>query len=149
MDKQIRVGEQLVRFDPQATTALYENTITKAGADECGCTYCRNFAAQRMKAYPDEFIGLLAQLGADPRKELEAFYYSSGPENPKRHLYGGWFVFSGELIGGNDWRPEHRGGTFTYWFTTNFPRGDFPKEQAVCAVEFLTELRWVLSEPPE
>jgi len=145
MNRILRVGQQVVSYDLEATNALYANTLAKAGADECDCGSCRNFAAQRTKAYPDEFVGMLTQLGADPLKELEAFDYDFGQPDATQ-LYGGWFVFSGEIIEGGDWRPEHRDGTFAFWFTANFPTGGLPKEQKFCAVEFLTALPWILPE---
>jgi hypothetical protein len=149
MNTELRIGQQLITFDPEATVALYANPLTVAGANECSCTSCKNFAAQRTSVYPAEFLSLLSQLGADPLKELEAFDYGSGPENPKRRLYGGWFAFSGEVREGATWRPEHRQGTFTYWFTTNFPGGGLPQESKFCAVEFIAELPWIISEPPD
>ncbi len=148
MDEQIRIGQQVIRFDHEATIAFYERTLTKPGTEKCNCTYCKNFAAQRTAVYPEQFRDLLNKLGADSSKELEAFDYDFGQNNPHRHLYGGWFVFCGELIEGAEWRPEDRGADFSYWFTANFPTGGLPQRQ-LCAVEFLTSVPWVLPETPE
>jgi len=148
MNTEIRVGEQLAVCDRQATIALYENTVTAAGADDCSCAYCENFAAQRTKVYPHEFLRLLNQLGADPLKELEAFDYDFGPDNSQRHLYGGWFVFCGELAEGEAWRPKHEPDSFTYWFTTSFPNSGLPKHVKLCAIEFCTEIPWVIAKLP-
>ena len=117
------------------------------GADECGCVSCKNFAAQRASIYPDEFLTLLKQVGADPSKELEAFDYDFGGRD--RHLYGGWFVFSGQLLEGAGWRPELQSRHFSYWFTDSFPHGGLPSDVPLCAVEFCAELPWVISEGPD
>jgi hypothetical protein len=145
MSKKVRVGQQVVICDQKATVGMYGSAATVAGADVCSCTSCRNFAAQRGSAYPDEFLALLKQLGADPLKELEAFDYDSS-ESSARHLYGGWFVFYGEIVEGSDWRPEQKPGFFAYWFTNSFPAGQRPEGVKACAVEFCTEMPWVIPE---
>jgi hypothetical protein len=149
MERELHVGRQKIRFDPEATVLLYRDVITVPGADECGCISCKNFAAQRRKVYPEEFLCLLRELGADPLKELEAFDYDLGPESPSNHLYGGWFVFCGELNDGADERPGPLPPAFAYWFTTSFPAGTWPRDTKVCAVEFLAHVPWVLSQSPE
>ena len=98
MQSELRLLQQTVRFDREATTVLYWDTITVPDADECACISCKNFAAQRSKLYPEEFLKLLDDLGADSRKEWEAFDYDFERENSPDHLYGGWFLFCGELI---------------------------------------------------
>jgi hypothetical protein len=125
VDEKIRLGGQHVRYNREATAALYEKKLTIAGADECGCTYCKNFAAQRTTIYPTGFLGLLEQLGVDQLKELEAFDYDFGQEKPIA-LYGGWFVFVGEIVEGKDWRPSTKLTPFSYWFTASFPIGGLP-----------------------
>lgn len=151
MTSELRHLQQTVRFDREATISLYEDTIKVPGADECRCIYCKNFAAQRGQVYPEEFLKLLDSLGADARKELEAFDYDFGPENPPNHLYGGWFVFCGELISGDEKQPELEFGetAFAYWFTSSFPNGGLPKDAKVCAVKFNVLIPWVLSASPE
>jgi hypothetical protein len=147
MERERSVGEQKIRFDREATVTLYGDRIKVPGADQCDCIGCKNFAAQRSKVYPEDFLRLLEELGADPLKEWEAFDYDFGRENLKSHLYGGWFLFCGELVDGAEKRPERPG--FSYWFTTSFPAATVPHDVKVCAVEFITELPWVLSEMPE
>lgn len=56
MVTELHIGLQLVRVDIDATAALYRNADTRAGADECTCASCKNFAAQRAKAYPDSSV---------------------------------------------------------------------------------------------
>jgi hypothetical protein len=99
---ELQIGQQMVRFDREATVALYRDKFTTPGADQCSCISCENFAAQRTKVYPEDFLDLLDKLGINALTEWEAFdYHSDMPELPI-HLYGGWFLFCGELIGGVD-----------------------------------------------
>ena len=148
METELCVGQQKVRFDRDATAALYRDTITAPNADECGCISCKNFAAQRSKAYPEEFLQFLMELGVDPLKEWEVFDYEF-TENSRGHLYGGWFVFSGELVEGLNKPPEDEQEAFTHWFTASFPTGRLPKDRKFCAVEFLVKLPWILPEMPQ
>jgi hypothetical protein len=147
MEKELIIGQQRIRFDRDTTIALYRDTITVPGADQCGCIYCRNFAAQRGSVYTQEFLSLLNEVGADPSKEWEAFDYDFGPESRNRHMYGGWFLFSGILVEGAEARPTP--APFFHWFTTSFPNGTLPKDAAICAIEFSVEIPWVLPEKPE
>lgn len=148
MDRELCVGRQRIRFNREATLALYRDLIPGPDPYICDCAGCRNFAAQRHKAYPEEFLRLLAELGVDPGKEWEAFDYDLGTVNPPNHLYGGWFVFSGEIIEGIYEYPAEDHPVFTYWFTTSFPAPTFPTDLKVCAVEFITSLPWVIPEIP-
>ncbi|MDR3675040.1 MAG: hypothetical protein P4N24_06090 [Acidobacteriota bacterium] len=148
MKSEICLLQQTVRFDREATIALYRDTITVPGADACTCISCKNFATQRSKLYPGDFLMLLNEPGGDPRKEWEAFDYDFERENLPNHLYGGWFLFCGELIQGSDKRPDHGQTLFAYWFATTFPTATLPKERKVCSVEFCALVPWVLSELP-
>src|SRR5438270_8892412 len=129
MEKELSVGQQKILFDRDATAALYRQTITIPGADSCSCTSCKNFAAQRAKVFPGEFIQFLIELGVDPFKEWEAFDYDFDARNPNGLvLYGGWFLFVGELVAGRDERPRMENDGFAHWFTTSFPNGTFPQD---------------------
>ena len=55
MERELHLGQQRIRFDREATAALYRDTITVAGAESCTCISCKNFAAQRANVYPEEF----------------------------------------------------------------------------------------------
>ncbi|HYG97947.1 MAG TPA: hypothetical protein VD837_02370 [Terriglobales bacterium] len=145
MFTELRIGQQLVRVDREATAAFYGSTDTRAGAHECTCASCRNFAEQRATAYPDSFVALLRSVGADPAKELEAFDYDF-EDVGGMHLYGGWFVLCGEIVEGSEWRPETEPGTFSYWFTNSFPSGGLPTDRKFCAVEFCANIPWVTAE---
>jgi hypothetical protein len=150
MAKELCVGQQKILFDRDATVALYRQTITVPGADKCSCNSCKNFAAQRGKVLPEEFVQFLKELGVDPLKEWEAFDYDFDARNPLRLvLYGGWFLFAGELIEGFDKRSPLQKEGFTHWFTTSFPAGDLPTDVKLCAIEFLAQIPWVLPETPK
>ena len=92
---EMRVGDQIIRYDRDATAAVY-GTLEHGDAEECGCTFCKNFAVQRELIYPPSFRALLEQLGVDPNKEGEIF--ECGPVKDGCHLYGGWFHFVGEMV---------------------------------------------------
>jgi hypothetical protein len=143
VQKKLFYRQQKILFDHDATIALYRDTITVPGAERCTCDSCKNFAAQRDKAFPEKFIEFLKDLGIDPRKEWEAFNYDFDTETNGAVLYGGWFQFVGELVEGRDVgsAPEEHG--FAHWFTTNFPGGTFPRDLKLCAVEFLVRIPWI------
>ena len=150
MENELYVGEQKIMFDREATLSVYRQTIMVPGADQCSCIGCKNFAAQRGKVFPEEFLQFLAHFGVDPLKEWEAFDYDFDARNPnKLVLYGGWFLFVGELLEGLDkrTRPEKEG--FAHWFTTSFPAGTFPSGLKLCAVEFLAQIPWILPVIPK
>jgi hypothetical protein len=143
---QIQSGDQKVRYDREQTKKAY-SAIQTGDAERCGCSYCRNFAAQRSTAFPENFRLLLDQLGIDPEKEGEV--YECGPEGALR-VYGGWFYFAGELVEPGD-RLTDAGSGFQYYFADAkhlpAPAADFG--QSVAAVEFYARLPWVISEQPE
>jgi hypothetical protein len=147
MEKELYVGQQKILFDREATVALYRQTIMIPGADQCSCIPCKNFAAQRERLFPEEFHLFLRELGVDPLKEWEAFDYNFDPKTPRKNLlYGGWFLFAGELVEGLDKRPKPEQKLFAYWFTSSFPTGRLPTGLKLCAIEFLAEIPWVLPE---
>jgi hypothetical protein len=143
METELTLESQTIRFDRDATIGLYRDVILTPGADQCTCLSCKNFATQRNFAYSDEFLQLLDDLGADPLKEWEAFDLDFG-SNPDRHVYGGWFLFCGELL--QDSREKRNSEPFSYKFTTSFPNGTLPCDTKICAVEFMTAVPWVLPE---
>jgi len=146
--EQIQLGDQMIRYDRQRTGTVYA-AIKGGVADRCGCCSCRNFAAQRSTAYPENFRLLLDRLGIDPQKESDV--YQCGPEGPLT-MYAGWFYLAGELIEPGE-RMTNAGPGFQYFFArrgfatrTPTPETDFGED--VLAVEFSTKLPWVISEQP-
>jgi hypothetical protein len=138
---ELRVGDQLVRFDLDSTVTAYLGT-SRGDADRCSCQGCRNFALQRNAIYPDGFRDILGRLGVDWHKEGEAVHY--GPK-ASGHLYGGWFYFTGELIEKGE-SCIRSGEEFQYWIGTSFPRPPDVFRRPVVAVEFLAVLPWSLGE---
>ena len=138
---ELPIGDQLIRFDREATSAAY-STVSQGDADRCGCQGCRNFAIQRNAIYPPEFRDLLNKIGIDPTKECEAVH--EGPKN-KTHFYSGWFYFVGEVVETGE-RCVSLGEHFKYFARTalHAPKA-FGKMTA--AVEFSTVLPWLLTEP--
>jgi hypothetical protein len=139
---ELRIGDQLIRYDREATIAAYSQ-VGQGGADRCSCSGCRNFALLRDKIYPDAFRELLDKLGIDPKKEGEAVHY--GPKG-NLHLYSGWFYFVGDVVEGGEGSSNASDG-FQYWTGTAFPRPPAVFGKTVAALEFMTQLPWVLDEP--
>lgn len=144
---QIQKGNQVIRYDREQTRKAY--SAMKCGdAERCGCSYCRNFAAQRAAAYPENFCLLLDQLGIDPEKEGEVYECGPDPDGQLR-VYGGWFYFVGELVEDGE-RMTDASSAFQYHFEDAkrlpSPAVDFGKK--VLGVEFYTKLPCVIPEQP-
>lgn len=144
---ELRIGDQTIRYDRQATAAVYE-TIEFGCPEKCACGFCRNFAGQRDLAYPASFKALLKQLGIDPNKEGEV--YEEGPVEDGFHLYGGWLYLIGELdVAGDSCSVAPDCESFSFWFPRHLP-GSVPfRNGPVLAVEFSTLVRWVLPQNPD
>ena len=119
---QVQIGDQMVRYDRERTEKAYAG-IKGGDAERCGCSYCRNFAAQRSAAYPENFRRLLNQLGIDVDKEGEVYECGS---SGSLWLYGGWFYLTGELIQPGE-RMTDAGSGFQFYFADakRLPQG-FP-----------------------
>ena len=142
---EMRIGDQIIRCDPEATAAVYA-TLQTGYAEKCGCNSCRNFAAQRDVAFPASFCELLRQMGIDPAKEGEAFEY--GPVSDGCHLYGGWFYFVGELVAAGEYNCDAPDSHyFNYFFSRSHPKAVGFDRGPVLAIEFETHVKWILPEP--
>jgi len=135
----------VIRFDRERTAQAY-SSMKGGDAERCGCSSCRNFAAQRSTVYPENFRRLLDQLGVNVEKEGEV--YECGPEGSLR-IYGGWFYLVGELIEPGE-RLTDAGSGFQYYFVDakHLPKPKTNFGQSFIAVEFSTKLPWVISEQP-
>jgi hypothetical protein len=142
--EELRLGDQLVRFDRDATRSAY-SLMPRGDAERCNCIHCRNFAAQRDTVYPQGFRNLLAQLGIDAKKEGEVFDMV-GPFDDRIRPTGGWFYFVGELIEKGEKLTNE--GEFQYWFQPSFPRPPAFFGESVAAVEFSAKIPWVLADDP-
>lgn len=142
--EEFRLGDQLVRYDREATATSY-TAVASGDAERCNCVYCLNFAAQRCNVYPPVFLALLDQFGIDPNKEGEVFDLA-GPDERRVRPVGGWFYFVGEIIEKGE--RLIRAGDFRYWFQPSFTRPPACFGDRVAAVEFCAQLPWVLDENP-
>jgi hypothetical protein len=159
----IRVGPWNVEADPESTAQVHER-IRVGGPEDCGCGDCRNFAAARELAYPEQANDLFRALGIRRDRETEV----TGPValEDGRLLYSGWFHFVGRILEGpvpkeNEnavARPEVVSKLRFHPLTEGFgvllrPGRDLlPKEfgkREVVQLDFSTEIPWVLAEPPE
>ena len=141
---EMRVGDQTIRYDRDATAAVY-GSLEHGFAEKCSCIFCKNFASQRNLVYPASFRALLEQLGIDPNKEGEAFEY--GPVEDGCHLYGGWFYFIGEMVTAgerNHNAPDSH--HFESFFTTAHPSDGAFRGGPMLAIEFTAHVKWVLPE---
>jgi hypothetical protein len=139
---ELRLGDQLIRYDREATVSAY-TAVLSGDADRCNCIYCRNFAAQRATIYPQAFRALLDQLGIDPNKEGE-IYDAVGPFECKVRPTGGWFYFVGELVEKGERLIQVE--DFQYWCQPAFPRPRACFGEPVAAIEFAAQVPWVLDE---
>jgi len=140
--EQIQAGDQTLRYDRQRTIEAYAS-IVHGDAEECGCSHCRNFAAQRDKAYPSGFRRLLESLGVDVEKEGEV-YECGGNETVR--LYGGWFYFAGLLVEAGE-RLTEPNDDFNYYFVDakRLPKPPVDFGEDTAAVEFNTKIPWILA----
>jgi hypothetical protein len=144
----LRIGDQLTRHDRTCTVEAYKKILVP-WTQQCPCGFCRNFGLQRETAYPPSFLKLLSQLGIDVGKEGEV--YDLGPASVGERRYGGWFFFCGELLELGEKLRTQDG--ISYFVTgpgkmpSPNPRnafGEYP-----LALDFTTEIPWVLDEDPE
>ena len=161
---EIAVGDWTVEADPVATR-LAHNAIATGGPEVCGCQGCRNFIAGRELAYPPEALRVFDLLGMRRDRETEV----GGPIDlgEGRYLYSGFLHFVGRIVSGPGVfvdvpvkdptagslsRLEYRYLTAAFGIGLAARRdladrqfGDAPLVQ----LEFVTEIPWLLAEPPE
>jgi len=141
---EMQVGDQTVRYDREATAAIYAG-LKNGWAEDCGCVGCRNLAAQRDVIYPTSFRELLNQLGIDPNKEAEAV--ADGPLENGLHHYGGWFFFVGEMVtAGERLSQASDSPYFKYWFSRVGPCPKEFRDGLKLCIEFEAHIKWILNE---
>jgi hypothetical protein len=148
----IRFKKWEIECDVEATRAAYAK-IERGSPEDCGCNTCKNFAAARQYAYPQEARSILGQLGIDINKEAEV-YHNCKLESGL-HYYGGWFHFIGSMEGPDSEREiaentftfdlEHIDNRFAVGFTAHsaLVAGSFGN-QRVIQVEFRAEVAWII-----
>lgn len=137
--------------------------IERGGAEDCGCSHCLNFVANRRQVYPAEILALFSQLGIDYTKETEVYQVTQLDSG--LHLYNGWLHFIGHFKSGInskvqvdefpnaqiyklDFEPvdDH----FQIGFTTD--TRSFWKSfegKSLVQVEFTVEIPWILENEEE
>jgi hypothetical protein len=155
----VQVGLSTIGSDPEATRRAYAAT-SMGSPEECGCTPCLNFAAQRLDIYPTAVLDLFEKLGIAYNREAE-IYHMARLESGK-HFYGGWFHFVGSILSGadgakqiaeNTWQPdlESQSEFFSLGFSA---RADLAREPlkglSLVQFEFTVKIPWVIdAEEPK
>src|SRR5687768_14482682 len=91
----ITYRDWILECDVDATSRAY-GRILFGGAEECGCSGCRNFIEQREFIFPTEVLSLFAQLGINYKGDAEIYHVARLESGS--HLYGGWFHFVGNIL---------------------------------------------------
>lgn len=150
--------EWRLAFDAERTRRAYAK-LESGSSEQCGCAYCRNFAAVRSQAYPSEVLDLFDRLGVDPRKEAES--YQTHREQSGRHFYGWWLHFVGRIVAGRDVKVPADENTsrlelasltddHAIGFTEQIQLAKEPFGGAsLVQIEFTAYLPWVLEEVEE
>jgi|ERR1700722_928295 len=147
--KELRLGDQLIRYDRDATVAAY-GVLLSGSTKPCTCKSCHNFAMQSDSVYPPAFRAILHQLGIDPNGASDI--HQNGPiEDGVIIPSGGWFYLVGEMVEKGERMADidknlqcffrSVGGTLT--------GSDAWRGKPVLALEFTTRVRWLLPGDPE
>ena len=81
-----------------AATAMAYMRIATPGPKRCGCWYCRNWASGRDRLVPSAVRDLLLRLGIPLAGEEEVWEVPGLPGEDTPHLYGGWYLFVGQIL---------------------------------------------------
>jgi len=146
-----------LEVDRDLTRQTYA-AVVGGGANACVCNDCKNYAAYRDHIFPAEIAALLADLGIDYRKEVEALRYEVLPTG--LHHVAGWFHFKGRVLAGPDYREPLPGGGHTLHLTSvapdfsiGFAAGSdlahFEDKTGLVQVEFEANIPWVIDKALE
>ena len=94
---EIRYKQWVFEADPLKTKEIYQS-ITRSGAQNCGCDDCKNYLKQKERAFPDEIKELFEKLEIDFRKEAGVSYLDRRDDG--YYQYHGWFHFIGKIAKG-------------------------------------------------
>ncbi|HYF02416.1 MAG TPA: hypothetical protein VEC36_03500 [Patescibacteria group bacterium] len=132
--------------DKQLTESIYANVL-KGGAEECGCSMCRNYIQYRRNIYPIEIEQLFQNLGIDINKDFEIYHNTRLAQN--LHSYGGWYNFAGKILKEN----ESKIAVINPYFSIGFVQIDKPSvtffeniKLPIVQVEIYFDIPWVISE---
>jgi hypothetical protein len=140
----VKVGRSVVEVDVGATKKAYARLSTP-GPEECGCSYCRNWAATREIVYTAEVKEFLESMGITPGYETEVW---EAPSDNDRHYYSGWYPFVGDIM---ELDEEHeRIGQVEFWVSRNLSYSvPWVSGDRVHEVHFSAVVDWIIGEPPE
>jgi hypothetical protein len=146
---EMQIGAWRVAHDREATARAY-GRVSRSGAEECVCLFCRNFLAARSRVYTPAIIQHLRALGVNPERESEVVDYGPLPGRPGLRAGNGWFHVVGRVIAGP---PDEDSFTIPEEIELRVRRtvGLVPEAFAgrpVIQVEWLGAVPWVLDEPP-
>lgn len=167
MRERLSIYGWTIEVDREKTAQIHAS-MELGSAEACGCLDCKNWAAVRQSAYPNEILALFRKLGIQTDRETEMGSPLSLGNN--RFLYNGWFHFVGKLLSGPSTREEVPSELFNSTgqggrverviyhevnlkFSIGFSEKTdlLPKEfkgEDVVQLEFTAEVPWVLKEPP-
>ena len=149
----VHFGRWTLASDSDATISAH-SAMSLGSPEECGCTHCQNFAAQRPQIYPPAVLGLFGRLGI-PRDHEAEIYHLLRLETG-RHFYGGWFHFVGSIISGRDaakqvaeniWEPDLHAVSefFSAGFSARIALVREPfKGLPLVQLEFQTQIPWII-----
>ncbi len=135
------LGGYVLEADPARTRKTYLE-IGKGGAEECGCSYCRNYLAVLPSALPEQVLSFFSAAGIDVRKDAEI--YEQGEVSPGMRSYGGEYYLWGSVVTepiGEQTLPN--GFRFAFTKPTPLAQEQFKSEGALCFY-FTANLPWVL-----
>jgi hypothetical protein len=128
-------------YDPEATSGYYKN-CKLSGSEECACSMCNNYIAQRKRVLTEEHVAFISQFGIDPYKEIEVWEASLGPNE---HFYGGWFFVVGNIEKvGAEFEIQNVKFNFSEFKTYTV---DWFPAKSIFELNFSTTLPWVIDEP--
>jgi len=144
----VSVGKSEVDVDVDGTRAAYAK-LSVPGPEECGCGYCRNWAAQRETTYPEGAKRLLESMGVKPGYETEVWEV---PSRDGRHYYSGWYPFIGSVVAKSDERAEIGGraemGGMELWVLEGLSyRVPWLPAEGVNEIHFCAIIGWTIEEP--
>jgi len=140
----ISIGNTKIDVDVEATRLAYAKMNT-SGPEECGCSFCRNWAAQREAAYPASVRELLEAMGI--RFGFETEVWDCQWDNHRRYC-SGWYPFVGRIIHESEEPTDMDGMEIFAAKGLSYSAPWFPAED-VHEIHFSTVVDWILNEPAE
>lgn len=145
----------ILTVDRKATQAMYAG-LGSSSSEDCGCTDCKNYIANRPNIFPVEVKELFARLGIDYFKESEIWRVYKADY---LHVYNVYFHFKGTLEG-SDCLVSVQDGGFTsllipvdervsIGFSLDNSMSCFDDNRNLVQIEFAVKLPWLLDKAEE